>query len=307
MVDITFKNHSLRKAIAQSIVCVSSEETIRLITENKIPKGNIFEMSKAAGLFGIKRTSDLIPDCHPLPVEFASIQGEIEGMQIKITVEVHTIYKTGVEVEAMTGASIAALTMYDMLKPVDKGVVIEKTCLIEKKGGKTDRQKDMKDGLKAGVVVCSDTIAAGKKQDKAGKAIISHLEKNRVQVAEYLIIPDDEKQIREQVLRMKEAGYHLILFTGGTGLSKRDVTPDVIEPMLERPIPGIMEMVRSYGQQRSPYSFLSRGVSGMIGNSLVLTLPGSTKGADESMSAVMPHILHLFMVIDGGGHSGGYE
>ena len=85
-----------------------------------MPKGDVFEFSRAAGLLAIKKTSDVIPDCHPLPVEFAAITYSIEGLQIFINVEVHTIYKTGVEVEAMHGASVVALVMYDMLKPIDK-------------------------------------------------------------------------------------------------------------------------------------------------------------------------------------------
>ena len=122
MNDITNKISTLRIAIAQAIVSVSKQETIDSIRNNSVPKGNIFEMSKAAGLLAIKKTSDMIPDCHPMPIESASIYSEIENREIKIIVEVKTIYKTGVEVEAMHGASIAALTMYDMLKPIDKGV-----------------------------------------------------------------------------------------------------------------------------------------------------------------------------------------
>ncbi len=89
-----------------------------------MPKGDVFEFSRAAGLLAIKKTSDVIPDCHPLPVEFAAITYSIDGLQIFIKVEVHTIYKTGVEVEAMHGASVVALVMYDMLKPIDKAIEI---------------------------------------------------------------------------------------------------------------------------------------------------------------------------------------
>ena len=108
MVNITHKNNTLRKAIATAILTVSKQTTIDAIREKKVPKGDVFEFSRAAGLLGIKKTSDLIPDCHPLPVEFASIQHQIEGLSVFITVEVHTIYKTGVEVEAMHGASVTA-------------------------------------------------------------------------------------------------------------------------------------------------------------------------------------------------------
>ncbi len=124
MVNITHKQNSLRKAIASAIVKVSKQETIDAIKERKVPKGDVFEFARAAGLLGIKKTSDVIPDCHPLPVEFASITYEIQELTVKILVEVHTIYKTGVEVEAMHGASVTALVMYDMLKPIDKNIEI---------------------------------------------------------------------------------------------------------------------------------------------------------------------------------------
>ncbi len=138
MVDITHKEPTLRTAIAQAIVQVSTADTIRAIEEDKVPKGNVFAMSKAAGLLGVKKTPDLLPDCHPLPIEYTDIQYEISGLQIKVLITVKTIYKTGVEVEAMHGASVVALNMYDMLKPIDKGIEIKSIKLLKKTGGKSD-------------------------------------------------------------------------------------------------------------------------------------------------------------------------
>jgi len=131
MVNITHKNSTLRKAIAQAVVRVSDKATIRAVEQKQVPKGDVFEMAKTAGLFAAKRTSDMIPDCHPLPIEFTSISFEVEDLRILINVEVHTIYKTGVEVEAMHAAAVVALTMYDMLKPIDKGISIENIRLLE--------------------------------------------------------------------------------------------------------------------------------------------------------------------------------
>ncbi|MEP0710423.1 MAG: molybdopterin-binding protein, partial [Algoriphagus sp.] len=94
----------------------------------------------------------------------------------------------------------------------------------------------------------------------------------------------------------------LVIFTGGTGLSKRDVTPEALEPILERRIPGIEEAIRSYGQKIMPFAMLSRSVAGTIGDSIVLALPGSTNGAKESMDAVFPHVLHVFKILKGANH-----
>lgn len=301
MVNITHKNNTLRKAIAEAVLSVSSQETIDAIVNNKVPKGNVFEMSKTAGLFGAKKTSDIIPDCHPLPIEFASIQFEIKDLDVHITSEIHTIYKTGVEVEAMHSVSVVALTMYDMLKPIDKNIEIKNIRLIEKKGGKSDI-KDSGEGINASVIVCSDSIFAGKKEDKAGKAIISSLEKNNVTINDYVIIPDEILDIQNKIKSDVENGIGLIMITGGTGLSKRDVTPEAVRPLLDREIPGVAEAIRSYGQLRTPYSMLSRSLAGMIGDTLVIALPGSTKGAEESMDAIFPGILHIYKILNGGKH-----
>lgn len=302
MVDITHKVNTLRIATAEAILKVSSQATIDAIVHKKVPKGDVFEMAKTAGLFGVKRTSDMIPDCHPLPIEYTAVNYEIEDLSIRITMTVKTIYKTGVEVEAMHGVSVVALTMYDMLKPIDKGIEIGNIRLVAKKGGKSDfKDKFLKD-LKAGVVVCSDTISAGQKEDRAGKAIIEKLEKVNVAIEDYSIIPDEKEQIQQQIETLCNQGCDLIIFTGGTGLSVRDVTPEAVIPMLDREIPGIAEAIRSYGQERTPYSMLSRSVVGTRGKTLVMALPGSTKGASESMDAVLPFVLHVFKVLRGARH-----
>ena len=301
MVDITHKNNTLRIATAQATVTVSKQETIDAIRNKMVPKGDVFEMAKAAGLLGVKRTPDLLPDCHPIPIEYTGISYEISGLDILINMEVKTIYKTGVEVEAMHGASVVALTMYDMLKPIDKGIEINNIKLLNKKGGKSDWKDRFRMELRAAVVVCSDTISAGQKEDKAGLAIIESLKECGVDIADYVIIPDEISAIQGKVNQYKN-DINLVIFTGGTGISPRDVTPEAIKPLLDREITGIMEAARAYGQERTPLSMLSRGIAGVVGKTLVLTLPGSTKGASESMDALFPALLHVFKIIGGGRH-----
>lgn len=142
MVDISQKKSTQRTAVAQAVVKVSATRTIRAIEKGTVPKGDVFSMSRAAGFLGVKKTADLLPDCHPLPIEFCSIDFSIKNLEIEVLVEVKTFYKTGVEVEAMHGASIVALNMYDMLKPIDKGIEIQSIRLIKKTGGKSDINKD---------------------------------------------------------------------------------------------------------------------------------------------------------------------
>ncbi len=302
MVEITHKSSSLRIATAEAIVLVSKQETIDAVVNKTVPKGDVFEMAKTAGFFAVKKTSDMIPDCHPLPVEYTKVSYRIEGLKIFIEVDVKCIYRTGVEVEAMHGASVVALTMYDMLKPIDKGIEIQNIRLLNKKGGKSDWKDKFPKGIKATVVVCSDTISKGLKEDKAGKAIIEKLVSCGVEIKDYIIVADEKEEIQHVLLNEVQLKTDLLIYTGGTGLSVRDVTPESIRPLLDREIPGIAEAMRNYGQERTPLSMLSRSLAGVKENTLVLALPGSTKGASESMDAIFPYVLHLYKIFKGATH-----
>ena len=296
MIDITHKPTTLREATAEATVSVSLAETITAVKEKRVPKGDVLEAARIAGLFGIKRTADMIPDCHPLPIEHAEVTFDVQPMSIVVTTRVRTIYRTGVEVEAMHGASVAALTIYDMLKPIDKGISIERIRLVEKKGGKSDWKDAFDKAPRAAVLIISDGVASGKKEDKAGATIIERLKKLGVEVVAQAVVEDEPDRIVMQVKTWALENFDLILTTGGTGLSPRDRTPEAIAPILDREVPGIMEAARAYGQERMPLAIMSRGVAGMIGRTLVITLPGSTRGAQETMDALFPFVLHVIKV-----------
>ncbi|MEN5234123.1 bifunctional molybdenum cofactor biosynthesis protein MoaC/MoaB [Sphingobacterium faecium] len=303
MVDITHKSYTLRKAIATAVVVTSNGRTVDAIKNGQVPKGNVYEFARAATLLAIKKTSDLIPDCHPLPIEYAAVDFEIEGLTIVISVTVHTIYKTGVEVEAMHGASVAALVLYDMLKPIDKNVEIGSIRLLHKSGGKSDQvHLADKRKIRAVVVVCSDSVYSGEKQDRSGLLLKELLEENHVEVVKLDVVPDEVDAIQYQLNAAQGLGVDMLIYTGGTGVSDRDVTPDAVLPFLTKHLSGVMEVARHYGQQFVKTAMLSRAVAGFAGNMLVLTLPGSTNGVKESMRALFPQILHVFPVKDNQGH-----
>ena len=301
MVDITHKNTTLRVAIAEALVEVGTQDTITAINEGRVPKGDVFEMSKAAGLLGVKKTPELLPDCHPILIEYTGFDFSIEEKTIRIRCTVKAIYKTGVEVEAMHGASIAALNLYDMLKPLDKAIEIKTIRLVEKKGGKSDRSLP-KAHLKAQVIICSDSVSSGQAQDSTGIALNELLKETGLEVHDVKVIADEHEQIRKAFSQAIEQETDLIIFSGGTGASPRDITADVLDELIEKRLPGVEEAMRSYGQQRTPVAMFSRSVAGLVKQSIVLALPGSKSGALDSMAAVFPTVLHLVDVLKGKRH-----
>lgn len=139
MVDVSAKNSTLRSARALAIVKMK-KETIEKIVEGKMKKGDVLAVAQVAGIMAAKRNFELIPMCHNIPLESVDISFKVdeENNKIDIVSEVKTHYITGVEMEALSAVSVAALTIYDMCKAIDRAMVIEKICLLEKKGGKSD-------------------------------------------------------------------------------------------------------------------------------------------------------------------------
>ncbi len=302
MFNVASKPDTYRTAKARAVLNIHADTAI-LVAEGKAPKGDIVEAAKIAATSGAKKTSDLIPYCHPIPLDHIVVQVSIKSRAIEVDVEVKSIWKTGVEMEALSGACIGALTIYDMLKPVDDSLFISSVKLVEKSGGIDEFASEKNKKIRAGVIVVSDLVAAGKRVDKSGKFIIKSLKARSIDVVKYKVVPDDSS-VLEDLLRKYSDSLHLdlILTTGGTGLGPRDVTPEATRRVIEKEINGISEGGRAYGQRRTPLSMLSRGLAGVRGTTIIINMPGSFRAVSESLDFLFPGLEHAFKMIEGHGH-----
>ncbi len=294
MRDITAKPPTLRESTAEARV-VMPPSGIARIREGLVDKGDPLEASRLTALMGVKRTWDLLPYCHPIAVTGIDVTIDVNDDAVVIRVTARGIEPTGMELEAMTGASLAALNLYDMMKPHEKDVHLEHVRLVEKSGGKSDWRTTLDPPVKAAVVVVSDAVHGGHKEDRAGRLLRERLQAEpSVELTTSEVLPDDPDALRSLVTGLVEGGVELVITAGGTGLTSTDRTIEALEPLLEREIPGLMETARAYGQSRTRHAMLSRGIAGVFQGALILAFPGSTGGAAETYDALFPPVLHVF-------------
>ncbi len=301
MRNISAKTETLRIAVAESTVKMSAD-SIQMLKEGRAPKGDPLPLARVSAIIAAKKTSDLIPYCHPLLVDAVHVDFELGSDTVKSTVTVTAVAKTGVEMEALTAASLASLTIYDMLKPVDESLEILNCRLVDKKGGKSSFPRTAPEGLKAAVLVVSDRAAAGTRDDKSGQAIKVRLANMGVESPLLEIVPDERSVIAAALTELSDAGYQLIITTGGTGFSPRDVTVEATQDVIEQEAPGISEAIRSYGQSRTPYAMMSRGTAGIRGKTLIVNLAGSPSAVEDGMTAIFPSAFHAFAMMKGEHH-----
>lgn len=303
MRDISQKVNTLRTAVAKAILRVSPG-TIEQIRTNTLPKGNPLAVAKVAAIQAAKNTSQIIPYCHPLPVDFVGVEFILDEDHIEIEVTVKAIYKTGVEMEALTGASVAALTIYDMAKMVDDLMQIESVVLVSKTGGKSDyARRSGSRPRKAAVLVLSDRASSGKALDTTGPIIEARLKEEGFEVVELAIIADDEAEIVPAVRRLcDEIRVHLLITTGGTGISPRDNTPEALNGLIDKELPGVAEAIRNYGQERNSFAMLSRATAGLRQDSIIVSLPGAESAVNDGLNVIFPVVHHAFSMLKGEGH-----
>ncbi|GIL41706.1 bifunctional molybdenum cofactor biosynthesis protein MoaC/MoaB [Rhodospirillales bacterium TMPK1] len=300
MRDVSAKITTLRTATAKAVLH-AEPDTIRAVVEGRVPKGDPLPVAKVAAIQAAKETPRAIPYCHPLPIDWVGVEFDVRERQIECRVSVRVIHKTGVEMEALHGATVAVLTIYDMLKMLDEKMWIDGVELLSKRGGKSDFASG--DGVRAAVITLSDRVAAGQAQDRSGPLLVERLETAGVGVIRIETIADEPAELETLILHFAdEQRLDLVLTTGGTGIGPRDTTPETIAKLLDREIPGIAEAMRSYGQARLPTAMLSRSIAGMRGNTLIAALPGSAGGVADAMDALLPGLLHAIEIARGGDH-----
>jgi molybdenum cofactor biosynthesis protein MoaC len=293
MKNVSAKPDTLRTATAACVLHMPPD-CVTLLRERKAEKGDALEIGRMAGILAAKKTWELLPLCHQLPLTAIDVGYELGADQVAITVRVETIAGTGVEMEALTAASITALTIYDLLKPhaEQDRLRITDIHLVEKTGGKSQYARALSPLGRAIILATSDAVSSGKKKPMAAQTVREGLEHAGLRVEATELLQDNIAQITERLRHYIEQEVDLIVTVGGTGVHPGDQTVAAVRPLLDKELPGFMEAARNYGQRRTPYAILSAGIAGMSGKTLVITFPGSTRGAQETLTALISGIVH---------------
>ncbi len=308
--DVSDKPASLR--IARAVASVRARPaTMRALRSGATPKADPVGVAKVAAIQAAKDTSRLIPFCHQVPIDGIRVSITPGRGGIDIETEVTAIWKTGVEMEALVAASAAALTLYDMLKPIDDSLEIRGIRLTHKSGGASGavpglppgKQASAGKGIRAAVLVLSDSISAKRARDRSGTLLVERLRGWGASVPVYRVLPDDRAAISRTLRELCDRRrIDLVITTGGTGLGPRDVTAEAITDVIDRRLHGVESAFLAHGQERVRTAMLSRCVAGTRKGSLIVGIPGSPAAAGDAASVLFPALFHAFPIIKGGGH-----
>lgn len=289
MKDVTSKPQTLRSARARSSITVP-ESCIPLVRERRTEKGDAMEAARFAATMAVKRTWELIPLCHPLPIQEVRVCFALGTTRIDTEVLVRAIANTGVEMEALTGASVAALTFYDMLKPhAGTRLSIGDVHLIEKLGGKSHYRRRVEPPVEGAIIATSASEAV----TRTASLVRERLAAAGIRCPEHESVETGSAELAASIRRGVATGARMIATVGGTGLTAGDHGVEMVRPLLERELPGVIEAARSHVQQRTPFGMLHRGAAGLIGRTVVVTLPGDAGTASGYLDALIPGLVHL--------------
>jgi cyclic pyranopterin phosphate synthase len=305
MVDVGDKAVTARTATASGRF-VTTAEVIALVKADGMPKADVLATARIAGIQGAKKTSELIPLCHPIPLTSVKVDFAFDGDAIVVTATAKTTGQTGVEMEALTAVSIAGLTLHDMVKAVDPAATMTDIRLDEKTGGKRGHWtrgnspvvEPVETSPAAAVIVSSTSSAGGTREDTTGPVIAAWLQDHDFP-ATITVVPDAD--VATALAEALEARPTVIITTGGTGASPTDRTPEATRALIDREIPGIAEAIRAKGLEKTPTAALSRGLVGIADGTIIVNLPGSPGGVKDGLAVLDTVLAHLVEQVVGGG------
>lgn len=301
MRDISEKFSTLRVATARATLRLAPA-TVQRLAAGDLPKGDALGLARVAAVQAAKNTAQLIPYCHPLLLDHVAVDFNLGADRVDVQVTVKAVHRTGVEMEALTGATLAALTLYDMTKMLDEHMEITGVTLLEKRGGKSDHP-GRAGGRQAAVLVISDSVAEGRAADRSGALLAERLGAAGFEVVRSEVCADEPAAIEARLIEYADRlRVDVVLTTGGTGLGPRDHTPEATAKVIERDLGGVIAALQSHGRQRIPTAMLSRARAGVRGRTMIVNLPGSPRACEQSLPSLLAVLPHAFEMIEGGGH-----
>lgn len=308
MIDVGRKRATRRRAVAVGRISMGAA-AFEHLKNGTLPKGDVLALAEAAGIMGAKKTPDMIPMCHTLPLDQVTIHCALDDRNNSVSVycQAAAFAKTGVEMEALAGVNNALLTIWDLTKGVDPNLEIGNVELLVKTGGKSGiwtnpkgippwlaaqlpDDKSLK-GKRVAFLVMSDRASRGDYEDKSSPVLKELLERAGAEIVDQTLIPDDAETIEQSLCAVCKAhSPDLLIASGGTGPGPRDVTPDVLEKMSDRMLDGLGDVLRAESLNFTDTAWLSRMTAGMVGATLVIAFPGSPKAVKECWDILEPFL-----------------